>query len=45
MKYYMDKYGVKEDWITNSSIEINRENLEILLNSKIYCLAWSLLFD
>lgn len=47
--YYMEKYGVPSDWISESSIPINEKNLEILLNDERhpfghgFCLAGAVL--
>lgn len=49
LDYYVEKYNVTKDFISNQSVEVNRQNLEILLNDPKhpfghgYCLAISLL--
>lgn len=47
--YYMEKYGVGDDFITFGSVEINQKNIHILLNDPRhpfghgYCLAMAIL--
>lgn len=49
LPHYQEKYGVPDNWIENHTIEINRENLNIMLNDSKhayghgYCLASALL--
>ena len=49
LNYYKKKYNVSDDWITNRSIDINEENMNILINDDHhsfghgFCLASSLL--
>lgn len=49
LDYYKEKYGVKDDFIENSTMLATKENLDIMLNDEKhpfghgYCLAWGLL--
>lgn len=48
LNYYKEKYGVKDDFIENDSVEATEQNLSILLNDPKhpfghgYCLAWTI---
>lgn len=51
LSYYMEKYGVGEDFIHMDSVECNNYNMNILLNDSKhpfghgYCLGWTLLWN
>lgn len=50
LDYYKDKYSVNDDFIENSTILVNEENMNIMLNDEKhpfghgYCLAMALKF-
>lgn len=51
MKYYMDKYGVSDEFIIDDSMQCTIENVRIMLNDTMhsfghgYCLAMALMGD
>lgn len=37
LPYYQEKYDVTDNWIEQDSIEINKENIDIMLNDSKHC--------